>query len=310
MMLNGLIPPSISQYLQVAYLSSFTSLFSLVIVFSCVFINTSYAKDIIKINKGRSVKDIRTQYNFDILHKAMEVTEPEFGEYELNVVSRGIPAIRLRQMITKGDVINLAMVVSTPEWEAAATPIRIPLRLGILNYRLLLINKNKVNSFADVNSIEQLKKKSVGLRRHWATWQTMTKLGYNVVNAYSYEAIFAMLDRDRFDYIPRGIHEIYDEIDMRKNELTNLMVEPHLALHIPAPFYVFISPNEPRLIKRFELGLNRLAKQGYLKEMLNKHYAGFLKKADLKNRLILEVGNPDLSPETPFNQKELWMSWD
>lgn len=268
------------------------------------------AKDIIKINKGRSVKDLRSQYNFEILHKAMQLTEPEYGEYEIKIVIRGIPSIRLRQMIAEGDVINLAMVVTTPEWEKAAVPIRVPLRRGILNYRLLLINKNNLESFSHIKTIEQLKEKTVGLRRHWATWQTMTNLGYDVANAYSYEAIFAMLDKQRFDYIPRGVHEIYDEIKMRKDELKNLMVEPHLALYIPAPFYVFISPSQPRLIKRFQLGLNRMVQQGILKDMLNKHYSKFLQKADLKNRLILNVGNPDLPIETPLDRKELWLNWD
>lgn len=269
-----------------------------------------HAKDIIKINKGRSVKDLRSQYNFDILHTAMQLTEPEFGEYEIKIVIRGIPSIRLRQMISEGDVINMAMVVTTPEWEKAAVPIRIPLRRGILNYRLLLINKNSLEDFSEIKTIKQLKQKTVGLRRHWSTWQTMTNLDYTVVNAFSYEAIFAMLDKGRFDYIPRGVHEIYDEISMRKNDLKNLMVEPNLALYIPAPFYVFISPNETRLIKRFQLGLNRMVEQGILKEMLNKHYAKFLKRADLKNRLILNVGNPDLPPETPLQRKDLWMNWD
>ena len=284
----------------------------LILILSLLFILPSiiHAKDIIKINKGRSVKDLRSQYNFDILHKAMQLTEPEFGEYEIKIVIRGIPSIRLRKMISKGDVINTAMVVTTPEWEKAAVPIRVPLRRGILNYRLLLINKNSLEDFSKIKTIEQLKQKTVGLRRHWSTWQTMTNLGYNVVNAFSYEAIFAMLDKGRFDYIPRGVHEIYDEISMRKNDLKNLMVEPNLALYIPAPFYVFISPHETRLIKRFQLGLNRMVEQGILKEMLNKHYAKFIKRADLKNKLILNVGNPDLPSETPLKRKELWMSWD
>jgi len=270
----------------------------------------SQAKDVLKINKGSSSKDVRSQYNLKILHKAMQLTEPEFGEYELKVVSRGIPSLRLREMVVEGEHINIAMVVSTPEWEAAAVPIRIPLRRGILNYRLLLINKKNQETFLEINSIEKLKEKSVGLRRHWATWQTLTKLGYNVVNAYSYDAIFSMLDKGRFDYIPRGVHEIYDEINLRKDELKNLTVEPNLALYIPAPFYVFVSPKEPRLIKRFELGLNRMAKQGILEDMLNTHYGDFLKRANFKKRLILNVGNPDLPVETPFERKELWMTWD
>lgn len=302
---------STSRFLCFIYLSKLNLLIlTSVICLTLVFPQISFAKDVLRINKGRSVKDIRSQYSLDILHKAMEITEPEFGAYEFKVVTRGIPAIRIRQMITEGSVINIAMAVSTPEWEKAAVPIRIPIRRGILNYRLLMVHKDKVDDFANIKTIEQLKTLSVGLRRHWATWQTMDTLGYDIVNAYSYEAIFAMLNKGRFDYIPRGIHEIYDEINIRKNILPNLVVEPNLALYIPAPFYVFVSPNEPRLIKRFELGLNRLAKQGTLEAMLNTYYAEFLERADLKDRLILKVGNPHLPDETPFERKELWMSWD
>lgn len=296
---------------EIVYLDKKHSVLFIPFLFiALVFSHHIHAKDIIKLNKGRSTQDIRSDYNIDLLHKALKITEPEFGEYEIKVVSRGIPSIRIRQMITEGSIVNVAMVVSTPEWEEAATPIRIPLRLGILNYRLLLINKNKASEFANIKTLEQLKNKIVGLERHWATWQTMSDLGFSVVSAYSYEAIFSMLDKSRFDYIPRGMHEIYDEINIRKGKLNNLMVEPNLALYIPAPFYVFISPNEPRLIKRFELGISRLAQQGILKEKLNQHYSNFIKRANLKSRLILDVSNLDLLPNTPVEDKELWFNWE
>lgn len=88
------------------------------------------------------------------------------------------------------------------------------------------------------------------------------------------------------------------------------MVEPRLALFIPAPFYVFVSPKEPRLIRRLTLGLNRMAEQGILTEMVNNHYNDYLTRADLKNRVILKVGNPSLPPLTPLQNKDLWLNWD
>lgn len=268
------------------------------------------AKDILKLNESRSHKKTSSVYNLEVLHRAMQITEPEFGEYDIQFVVKGVPNLRLRKMIAEGSVVNVTIMVSTSEWEKETVPIRIPVRRGILNYRLLLINKNTLEDFANINTIEQLKKKTIGLRRQWATWQTMTTQGYSVTNSFSYDAIFGMLSSQRFDYIPRGIHEIYEEIKIRQGENQNLMVEPNLALYIPAPFYVFISPKEPRLIRRLQLGLNRMVEQGILEDMLTKYYGKYLERADLKNRLILNVGNPILPPTIPLERKKLWLNWD
>jgi hypothetical protein len=282
-------------------------------IFSLCFLITfpviTDAKDILKINQSRSNKKPSSIYNLEVLHRAMKITEPEFGEYEIKFIQQGIPSSRMREMIKNGDIFNVTIKVSTPEWEQETVPIRIPIRRGILNYRLLLINKKNQNAFTNIKSLEQLKKKTVGLRRQWSTWQTMNELGFTIVDAFSYDSIFGMLNIQRFDYIPRGLHEIYSEIEVRKEEYQNLMVEPRLALFIPAPFYVFVSPKESRLISRLKLGLNRMAEQGILVEMVNNHYGNYLTQADLKNRVILKVGNPSLPPLTPLKNKELWLNW-
>ncbi|WP_394130410.1 hypothetical protein [Shewanella maritima] len=267
-------------------------------------------KDTIKIVKARKINDLRAQYNFTVLRRAMELTKPEFGEYSIQTVEQRIPSTRLRQLIVEGDVINTAMAVTNNEWERSALPVRIPLRRGILSYRLLLTHKEQLVEFAKITTVKQLKQKKVGLLRHWSTWETMTNLGYHVVNSYSYESIFTMLDRQRFDYVPRGIHEIYEELELREQQLTGLTVEPNLALYIPAPFYVFVSPNQPRLHQRLSQGLELMVQQGELASMLKLYYADYIERAAIAKRVILDVGNPVLPEKTPIDRKELWISWD
>ena len=54
------------------------------------------SKDIVRINKGQSFKDLRIQYKIDVLEKILAVTETQFGDYEIiikdyyfsNVVAR------------------------------------------------------------------------------------------------------------------------------------------------------------------------------------------------------------------------------
>lgn len=64
-----------------------------------------------------------------------------------------------------------------------------------------------------------------------------------------------MLNHDRFDFLPRGVNEIFEEYALRKDLLENVIIEPHLALYIPGATYVFVSPKYPELAERLEIGL-------------------------------------------------------
>jgi len=268
--------------------------------------NPAVALDIIKINKGQSEIDVRTKYTYSVLNKALAISKPKFGDFKIQVTGFSIPNHQTLKELSKGEFINVAMAITTDEWEQENTPIRIPLRRGIFSYRLLAINKSKLDLFQNINNLEQLKKLTVGVRKSWALRKTLLALDFNISEAYSYDSIFAMLDKNRFDYIPRGIHEIYDEIDIRKEELPNLMVEPRLALYIPSPFYIFVSKTSPRIARRLQWGLEALVKQGILKETFEQHYAEHIQHADLANRTIINVGNPLLPSTTPLERKELW----
>lgn len=281
----------------------FLTLFSLIFCVKDVF-----AIDTIKMNIGRPFKDERQQYNQEVLHTALKLTIPEFGEYKFAPFSSSIPLSRLRTIINKGEIANLAIAVTTPEWEELTTPIRIPIRRGILNYRLLMTTKEKLKEFENVNTLEQIKEKWACVGRQWSTTRTLIALDFNINNAFEDNSILKMLSKERCDYVPRGVHEIYMELDKRKKNMPNLVAEPNIALFMPSPFYIFVSPNEPRLIKRLTLGLEKMVEQGILEEMVNKYYGHYLKQAKLSERKLINVGNPVLPKETPLNRKELWLN--
>lgn len=284
------------------------SLFCIVVF---MFLNSgAQGTDVIRISQGQSSKDVRTQYTYEILDTAMSLTTSSHGEYRIEIVSSGIPNKRVIDQLRQEDgFFNVAMAITREEWEASAIPIRIPLRMGLLNYRLLAVHKDDLALFENITSVDELRALSVGLRKSWATWLVMSHEGYNVVNAYTYDSLFSMLEKQRFNYIPRGVHEIYDELELRKDEHPNLVVEPNLALYIPAPYYVFVAPHEPRLAERLTLGLQKMVAQGRIKSMINRYYTRYIEQADLKNRTILHVGNPLLPENTPLDNDDYWMDF-
>ena len=101
-----------------------------------------------------------------------------------------------------------------------------------------------------------------------------------------------MLKRSRFDYIPRAIYEAYDELESRQPDLKNIVVEPTLALYLPMATHIYISPQEPRIARRLEIGLRKLIANGEIKTILDKYYAEDISRANLKNRRIIKISNP------------------
>jgi hypothetical protein len=265
------------------------------------------SKDIVIVNKRHSDKDTRSIYPYAVLTEALRVSEEKYGEFEMKVADHLLPNNRTIDMLVQGEVLNVVMVVTTKEWEKKTIPIRIPLRRGALAYRLLAINKINEDKFRLISNVSELKRFTVGLHRNWATWDIMNHLGFKVGSGYSYESLFGMLSKGRFDYLPRGAHEIYDELAIRKWDYPNLVPAPNIALYIPSPFYMFVSPKHPKLAKRLTWALERMVKDGTLKSMFDQYYKESLLKAELKKRTILNLGNPLLPEKTPLDRKELWI---
>lgn len=276
-------------------------------IWVCIFPGISTSKDLVLVNKRHSDKDTRSIYPYEVLDKALAISVERYGDYEVQVADHLLPNNRTIDMLVDGEFLNVVMVVTTQEWEDKTLPIRIPLRKGVLAYRLLAVKESDAHKFAQIKSVADLQKFTVGLHRNWATWEIMNHKGFLVGSGYSYEALFGMLNKGRFDYLPRGVHEIFDELEVRKNDFPELVVAPNIALYIPAPFYMFVSPKHPRLAERLTWALEKMVAEGILDSIFDRHFRDSIVKAKLCERIILNLGNPLLPEKTPLDRKALWV---
>jgi hypothetical protein len=282
-----------------------TRLFSLYFLMALINL-PALAFDSVRFEQGQSKLDSRMLYKTAVIRSALEHTQDEYGPFELTTNAPRMNSLQAIRQIQSGDVINVFIALTNPTWEANAIPIRIPVRRGLLSYRLLLINKKDQDRFAQITTASELRKMTAGLRQSWSLAQILSNQDFRSINTSSYDGLFLMLERGRFDYIPRGINEIYSELEQRQNKLTNIMVEPTLALYIPTPTYIFVSPRYPELAQRLEKGMEMMVQDGTLKALFDKHYSTFIKQAKLHERRIIHVANPYLPELTPVGRKELW----
>lgn len=278
----------------------------LFILYVLLFSNNLYAIDVIKANIGESTLDKRIHFKNEVLKTALNITREEFGDYRIEAHNYYMNAKRGFMDLTIGKTINVYFALTQSKWEEQAVAIRIPVRRGLISYRLLIINKKDAKEFSTISTLDELKEKRAGVNNGWTTYSIMEEQNFNIVDVDDYDGMFNMLSVNRFDYLLRGVNEVFEEVDLRSEYNSDLMIEPNLAIYIPSVTYVFVSKREPRIARRLQRGLELMSTNGELKRIFDTFYADSLRKAKLDKRKILYVENPNLPATAPLNIDHLW----
>jgi len=265
----------------------------------------SLALETIISNSKFSSADERFVYPLNILKTALDRTVETHGPFEIKPFPGRLTRSRALAELKKGR-ITIFEAPTRREWEENAIPVRIPIRKGILGYRLLLIREGEQAKFDAVRTIEDLKKYRLGSGQQWSTTKAFKKLGIDVFGGTKYEPLFKMLSIGRFDYFPRGLNEVFAEFDKRKGEIPNLALEKNLALYLPLPTYFFVTPKRPDLATRLEAGLKSMIKDGTLEQVFEKYHGPSIARANLESRRIIRLENLTLTDQTPFDIKSYW----
>lgn len=265
------------------------------------------AQTVIKLAPGNSKDDKRHVYCHKILKEALDATVKTHGEYTIEYTTESMSRGRALIMLTEGSSINVHEAPTRTEWEETVLPVRIPMRKGLLGYRLFLINKNNSTEFSNLKTIAQLKKLKAGSGSQWSITRVMKKLNFTIVTGNNYDGLFKMLALNRFDYFPRGLNEIYNEYTAKHEMFPNMIIEPTKALYCTTPTYLFVSPKYPELAKRIKKGLDIIIDNGVFNTIFQETFGDFIKQSNFKNRHTLVVDNPLLSKETPLDVKKYWL---
>ncbi len=275
------------------------------LLFATFFSTYLYAVDYIKIPLPHDISEKRTLHKEEVVRRALESTVSEFGSFTFKRVKVAMAQGRALKSVVEGNVINLFVCPSNEEWDQNTIAVKTPVRLGLLSYRLLLVNKASSVKFETIKSVEDLSQLTAGLKSDWITAAVFEKNNIPYTIGHNFEGLFLMLNRQRFDYIPRASYEIYEEFEQREEKLTNVVIEPNIALHIPMLTYVYVSPKEPRIAERMKLGLQKLLESGELRQILYKYYSKDILRANIKNRTIIKVNNPYFKADA-LDERFLW----
>ncbi len=251
--------------------------------------------------RSESRKDGRAIFPIAVLQLALEHSGREFRLQPSQATMQQARSIR---MLSDGRELDVLWTVATPAREKQLRPIRIPIDLGLIGWRVLLIRSGDAQRFASIDSIAALSLLLGGQGHDWPDLAILRANGLQVAASPTYEGLFAMLVRGHIDYFPRGIDEVDRELERRSE--TPVEIEPTLLLHYPAPLYFFVNPGNDALARALETGLEACIADGSLRDALQQRFSERISSLNIAQRKILELHNADLPEATPLARNELW----
>lgn len=234
-------------------------------------------------------------YFFSLLKLVLKSSEEEFGPFKL--VTYPLNVLQKRALVEiEANQLDVTWTMTSLEREERLKPIRIPLLMGLAGYRVFLIRKGEQNRFDALETENEIKQFIAGQGAYWPDTEILLNNGYNVVKGIDHETLFKRLRFQRFDYMPRSIHEIWSEVAL----FDDLQVEQKFAFYYPSPFYFFVNKSNIKLHKRLEVGLKNAMENGSFKMLFDNHIStkSMLKNATLKSRKIFTLTNTLMTPET------------
>lgn len=269
--------------------------------------NPASAPQQIVYPRPESEHDSRYLYDWEVLRTALEKTRSSFGPYELRQAAQYMSPARVTAEAAGPGSINLFVRATSMQLEEQFRPVRIPVDRGLIGYRLLLVRSEDLPLFADVGSLEQLRRFRIGQGKGWVDVGILQSAGFKVVEGNNYDGLFSMLSVKRFDALSRSVDEALREYDER-HEQAGFEVEPGIALYYPLARYFFTrrDADGEALARRLEAGLEAMVQDGSLQALFTTYKGPMIKRSGLAQRRLFRIPNPSLPPQTPLARSELW----
>jgi hypothetical protein len=260
----------------------------------------AFALDDIYIQPPRSVEDSTHNYYLDLLNKVLPT------DTRIITTQRSMAQKRSMQELNSGD-LTLAWSGAISAREAVFLPIRVPLFAGLLGTRVPVIRKDALVQFEQVKTADDLKALIACQGDQWPDSDILEDNGYKVERVNKFELMYRMLRAGRCDYFPRGITEVYTEVDHQEDDL--VMAYDRIILVYKFPMYFFVGKSNTELEQVLTEALYSYAASGELIEFMKNHETtrNVFPLSKYKDSLIFKLDNPSLPPLTPVNDDKLWL---
>jgi len=245
-------------------------------------------------------KNGRMAYELDVLRAALEASAEHFPAYQLTIDPSPLGALRGREMVAKGELLNI--YVSGLRHDHLTEQGRIvmvptPTMKGLLGYRSLIIRKGDHEKFKQITSIDQLQQLVIGQGRNWEDVVTLQHNQLRIDDSGRYENLLNMLNHHRFDTVLLGALEA-PAVLAESGLNDQLMILPEMMVYYPHAMIFQVSGNAPLLVERLRLGMQVLEENGTLRQLVGRHFGETIDqlRRQKSHFIVLEHPTPEDLP--------------
>lgn len=263
---------------------------------------------IVFVYGSEALFDFRLNHTVAVVKAALDVDSEKLGSVEVRSTgeldlwmnrNRALASIQQNK-----DYVHVLSSFASRDLDATLMPIRISIAASVLGERIFLIRPERRLELEAINSLQSLKKYTIGVGQGWIDDDIMKQAGLRTQTSARYDLLFPMLQGNRFDLLTRAVHEGWDEL--RTRGFRGLDWEATWLLSYPAPFYLYVNKNQKELARRLQKGLENLEANGTLDRLFVEHFGPAILRAGWLGRKRFVIKNPYLPIEPPLN----FSSWD
>jgi ABC-type amino acid transport substrate-binding protein len=243
----------------------------------------------------------------------LEITRPEFGDYQLKEFNGDNPNDQRRVvLINDGELVNLLWAPSG-SIVTKAEVIEIPFDVlhGLLGYRICLRNANVPSVLTSINTLEDLQKIRIGQGEEWPDINIYEANQIKPILAPTLHSLFEMLGYKRFDCLPFGANEATYILKQKKEQYPFLILDDQLLIHYEFTIQFYVSKRYPEIAKRLTLGIKKLQENGEWNAIFQKFHSADLKALNLKKRRVICLKSPYVDKpnqcEQPLKYPDEWI---
>ncbi len=230
---------------------------------------------------------------FAVLKLALEKANSDYQVIvDKNVVTPG----RVLFMLENGQ-IDITDGGFSPGAAELFEPVYLPIDMGLSGWRIFLTHKDTYGSLSSVGTIDDLKTFTLGQGQGWYDTDILQHAGFHVVSAPKLSNLFGMVEVKRFDLLPLGASEAYELQRTFGEQYSDLVVDDRIVLVYPFGRFFYLRKSDTELKQIIETGMNKALDDGSLMAVIKSHpfSRDAFEKADLKNRVRLQIETPNLT---------------
>ncbi|WP_147094848.1 substrate-binding periplasmic protein [Vibrio superstes] len=262
----------------------------------------------------QSEADVSHDYLVQLVSKSTKLAEPHFGPSKIEFMPIMLSQDRVLQLLGIGGVLDIVASAPTDERESSFLSVKVPIFMGLLGYRMMIIAPSKLGIFESITKEEELKNLIACQGTAWPDADILEDSGYRVLRVTKFEQMFEKLHSGECDYFPRAITEGYGELEYynENNPDKPLAKFDSILIHYQVPLMFYTSHNNYELAAKIQYGMEQMVINGELEALLKTHpvtQSAFpLSKWD--NAKIFSVPNKRLPKSVPTFNKAMWLSLD